>query len=270
MIRNTIIIIFTGYYEITKFIRKTIINVNNIMLNTLIYFLPATLVSSLLTYFKIEPLIDDWISISTLKKDVLREKYILQENYYFKNTDNYSTCKDLLLLLPFSQSTCLNISGDISNTTTQKEEKKIIRCEMKDANFPERTNELIGSLIIKKGENKFIVNHLLSRSSIRDFSNTEKTNVEILDIVYKNEKMKKNIIIDLPRSILLVGNDILSNVYILRYLKYKNMEKYFDENYQLDILLISPSNDNQIEKLNVKYNQYIKLYKSTYVLREVS
>ena len=76
-----------------------------------------------------------------------------------------------------------------------------------------------------------------------------------------------NIIIDLPKSSLLVGNDILSNVYILRYLKYKNMEKYFNENYELDILLISPSNNNEIETINLNYNQYIKLYKNAYVIK---
>ena len=58
----------------------------------------------------------------------------------------------------------------------------------------------------------------------------------------------QNIIIDLPKSSLLVGNNILSNVYILRYLKYKNMERYFNENYEsICIELNSLPDDEEVE-----------------------
>jgi hypothetical protein len=287
MFQKTIPILLTGYYKMNIFIQKTILNINKLSLNTLIYFLPHSLVSKILTLLKIEPAIDDWISISTVKKDILHKKYVLQENYYFNYMkNNYATCKNMLLFLPFSQfaiaNECnINYSVETNNTkkhtNIEKEFSIILRNEKKNAVYLKKTQELVGSLIIKKGNNKFILNHLLSQSSIRDLSNIEKTNVEILDVIYKNTKMSssssssssshQNIIIDLPKSSLLVGNDILSNVYILRYLKYKNMEKYFNENYELDILLISPSNNNEIETINLNYNQYIKLYKNAYVIK---
>ena len=282
MFQRTIPILLTGYYKMNVFFQKTILNINKLSLNTLIYFLPHSLVSKILTLLKIEPAIDDWISISTVKKDILHEKYVLQENYYFNYMrNNYATCKNMLLFLPFSQfamaSECnVNSSVETNNTkkhtNIEKEFSIILRNEKKNAAFLKKTQDLVGSLIIEKKNNKFFLNHLLSQSSIRDLSNVEKTNVEILDVIYKNTRLSsftphQNIIIDLPKSSLLVGNNILSNVYILRYLKYKNMEKYFNENYELDILLISPSNNNEIETINLKYNQYIKLYKNAYVIK---
>ena len=245
---------------------------------------PNTFVSNLMTYFKIEPPIDNWISISTVKKNLLENKYVLKEIYYFKNTNSNATCKDLLLLLPFYRDAAapydVGFASECDKSVFRNEmeendkieENKLFRSAKYDmCNNINGTENFIGSLIVKKGENKFIINHLFSRSTIRDFSTVETSDVEILDVVYKNNsdatESRKEIIIDLPKSTLLVGNDILSNVYILRYLKYKNMEKYFNENYEINILLTSPSNGNKLEQITLNNNQYMKMYKNTYIVR---
>ena len=265
----------------TQFVNKTILNIRKNGFYMTIRIFPNTFVSNLMTYFKIEPPIDNWISISTVKKNLLENKYVLKENYYFKNTNSNATCKDLLLLLPFYRDAAapydVGIASECDKSVFRNEmeendkieENKLFRSAKYDmCNNINGTENFIGSLIVKKGENKFIINHLFSRSTIRDFSTVETSDVEILDVVYKNNsdatESRKEIIIDLPKSTLLVGNDILSNVYILRYLKYKNMEKYFNENYEINILLTSPSNGNKLEQITLNNNQYMKMYKNTY------
>lgn len=263
----------------TQFVNKTILNIRKTGFYMTIRIFPNTFVSNLMTYFKIEPPIDNWISISTVKKNLLENKYVLKENYYFKNTNSNATCKDLLLLLPFYRDAAIASEGDklifrnkMEEENGKIEENKLFRSAKYDmCNNINGTENFIGSLIVKKGENKFIINHLFSRSTIRDFSTVEPSNVEILDVVYRNNsdatEMRKEVLIDLPKSTLLVGNDILSNVYILRYLKYKNMEKYFNENYEINILLTSPSNGNNLEQITLNNNQYMKMYKNTYIVR---
>jgi hypothetical protein len=70
--------------------------------------------------------------------------------------------------------------------------------------------------------------------------------------------MEHPIHINIPKNWFLIGNEILSSIFILRYLQYQSSEFVFDYNYILQII------DNNINQFNMKCHQYILLEENEY------
>lgn len=90
----------------------------------------------------------------------------------------------------------------------------------------------------------------------------EPSNVKFLAIEYKHPIMKENILIELDRSWFLCGNQLLSSVFIRRYLDYQPMPFYFDGTYTIVLI------DNNMNITSINNTQYISLQKDSYRIIE--
>jgi len=89
--------------------------------------------------------------------------------------------------------------------------------------------------------------------------NKEKSNVHFLTVQYFHEKQSINpITLDIPKSMYLVGNELLTPTFVLRCLKYQSTPFYFDLNYTVKII------DDKIQMFELKYDEYIVLEKNGY------
>ena len=86
-----------------------------------------------------------------------------------------------------------------------------------------------------------------------------KSNVKFLSIIYMHPSIENAIHIDIPKNALICGNEILSSVFVLRYLEYQSMPYgQFDLDYTIYII------DNHVNQLQIKSNQYIVLLENKY------
>lgn len=227
-----------------EFIKKVLLRVPYIFIN---YFL------------SIEPLHGDWISISSIdtknlnyKENVIsffykfftkkKELVSLKEDYFYKNASGHFD--DLI--------------ENYSNTYT--EDYLVIYKISHDKNTDE---EIYKTYQIKNNNFMNIINMMLPKYVYN------KTNVNILDVLYiSNQPLfvgetpivpSLQVCLDIPKSYLMVGNKILSNIFILRMLKYKKMEKYFSSNYSVKIIYLVNEKIKNIELLST---QYIKISKN--------
>lgn len=88
-----------------------------------------------------------------------------------------------------------------------------------------------------------------------------KSRKHFLSIEYTHPDMKERIVIDLDPAVYLVGNEILSSLFILRCLQYQSDEYVFDDRYVLDIM------DSKIRMLTLKAGEYILIGNTEYEKR---
>lgn len=88
-----------------------------------------------------------------------------------------------------------------------------------------------------------------------------KSRKHFLSIEYTHPDMKERIVIDLDPAIYLVGNEILSSLFVLRCLQYQSDEYVFDDRYVLDIM------DSKIRMLTLKAGEYILIGNTEYEKR---
>jgi hypothetical protein len=118
----------------------------------------------------------------------------------------------------------------------------------------------IAGLIIIKIENLYTYQLMNSTNFKYIEIENEISDVRFLSIEYSHPKMNKTLYIELSKNHLLIGNKILSFVFVLRYLHY-NYSQYqyiFDEDYILTIM------DNNINMITVNSKQYCELEESMY------
>ena len=109
-------------------------------------------------------------------------------------------------------------------------------------------------LFTLKYDNKYLYRLTQSNTNIQLNLST----VRFLSILYTHPKMEHPIHINIPKNWFLIGNEILSSIFILRYLQYQSSEFVFDYNYILQII------DNNINQFNMKCHQYILLEENEY------
>lgn len=93
--------------------------------------------------------------------------------------------------------------------------------------------------------------------------NSDISDVRFLSVGYSHPQMKDMIYFELPKSIYIVGNQILSSTFILRYLKYHfaaNDTYVFDNTYIIEVM------DDNINQFDLKYGNYCILNKSGYTI----
>ena len=92
------------------------------------------------------------------------------------------------------------------------------------------------------------------------FALTQST-VKFLSITYTHPSLENAIHIDIPKNALICGNEILSSVFVLRYLEYQSMPYgQFDLDYSINII------DNFVNQLQIRSNQYIVLLENKYTI----
>ena len=84
-----------------------------------------------------------------------------------------------------------------------------------------------------------------------------------LTIQYCHPKQNTSIDIQLDKRIYIIGNEILSPTFVLRYLEYQPIPFYFDKDYTIDIM------DTNINMFTLTSNEYICLEKNTYTIQKL-
>tara|TARA_B110000285_G_scaffold231990_1_gene302004 strand:- start:5129 stop:5995 length:867 start_codon:yes stop_codon:yes gene_type:complete len=82
--------------------------------------------------------------------------------------------------------------------------------------------------------------------------------VSFLSIEYTHPKMDKKIVINIPKSMYFANNNILSALFIKRYLEYQYEPYIFDNKYTLNLM------DNNVKMFSMKYTDSIVLSENTY------
>lgn len=86
----------------------------------------------------------------------------------------------------------------------------------------------------------------------------EKSDVKFLSIEYYHKDMVVPIVINLDKQLFQIGNEILSNAFILRYLQYQTQSYIFANDYIIKIM------DDKVNEITLNSKQYILLEKNEY------
>ena len=86
----------------------------------------------------------------------------------------------------------------------------------------------------------------------------EKSDVKFLSIEYFTDGMNEPINILLNKDIYQIGNEILSNTFVFRYLQYQTRYCVFSNDYIIKVI------DDEINEFTLKSNQYVLLDKNEY------
>ena len=90
------------------------------------------------------------------------------------------------------------------------------------------------------------------------------SNVSFITIEYSHsENSKYSISLELPKSMFIVGNEILSAGFVMRYLEHTVGAGVFDMNYTLNII------DNNINQFKMRNNQYFLLEMDSYKIIDI-
>ena len=84
-----------------------------------------------------------------------------------------------------------------------------------------------------------------------------------ISVKYKQSKMDEPIFIDIDNEYYYAYNEVLSPLFIKRYLEYQPMIYDFDMDYQLEVM------DNDINTFVLTSKQYILLAESTYTIKNI-
>jgi hypothetical protein len=188
--------------------------------------------------YRIEPLCDNWISLTTLDKfntDLfVGDKYVCSEQYYYFKSDKSISTDDL-----YKQ--CLEYVSEIAKSRTGPTAREtMITMKVSDKYLcsslfnVENNAAPVYTLSLNKGKNYF------------------------LSIEYTHPKMSGGIVVYMPTNVYNATSNILTPAFIKRYLEYQSLPYVFDMRYTLKIL------DTNINIFNMKSNQHIKLKDRSY------
>ena len=86
----------------------------------------------------------------------------------------------------------------------------------------------------------------------------KQSKVSFLSIEYTHPEMNKKILINIPKSMYFINNNILSSLFIKRYLEYQYEPYVFDNKYTINLI------DNNVNMFSMKYTDSILLEEKTY------
>lgn len=123
-----------------------------------------------------------------------------------------------------------------------------------------KKNSLVN--IIFKYNNLYVV---LMRNKYPNIYNKKYklSKVNFLYVEYKHPRMNKSILLHIPRSMYVIGNHILSQVFVWRCLQYQKEYYVFDEKYVINIF------DDQCKKTELHSNEYILLNDTHYSIKSI-
>lgn len=182
-----------------------------------------------------EPIYNEWISICRLTKEPMCGEPIFKylESYYdIHNSADYMIDKILDILI-----TGNNNNLDVENLLVMKSlEGKYIY------------------FIIKKGDNQLL------NITKNDYKPVKSP---FLTIEYSHPSMHKRIPIDLNKNDFLKNNQILSPLFIKRYLEYHYKPYFFDLDYRIHIM------DKNIKMFDIGSSQYIEITDRDYIVKTI-
>lgn len=222
--------------KVTGFIKKIYNSDPKIknLIDTALYFIKYIYCTSYNQ--KIEPMKNKWICTSVLMKrssNFVGEEFNYNETYEFMNTDD--------ILEPLKE-----ISDNISSIV-------------------ESSNNAVEGMITMKNGEKYINRIFFNKNEAK--METELPLVpskhRFISVKYTHPNMDEPVFIDIDNEYYYANNEILSPLFVKRYLEYQLLIYDFDMNYELEIM------DNDINSYKLSSKQYILLADSTYTIKNI-
>ena len=103
---------------------------------------------------------------------------------------------------------------------------------------------------------------ILSRIHCEDFSpSLSKIRNPFLSVEYTHPEMNEPIVIDVDNRWFVVGNEILSKVFVARYLAYQTKPYVFDDRYVIHLM------DTKIQMKTVKSSEFVLIDDKSYAVK---
>jgi len=120
------------------------------------------------------------------------------------------------------------------------------------------------NIIILKSKDKYIV-RILKTSDSPNLSivDCKESKCSFLSVEYSHPDMKDTITLDIPRHMMLVGNQLLSPAFVRRCLEYQPKSYVFNDEYK--VLLM----DSNIKQYTVNYKQYVSISEETCIVNDI-
>jgi len=183
---------------------------------------------SCITQQHIEPMQQNWIRVSVVQ---FYNKYEYECNYHFTlvQNDEIDICKQYI-----------QYSKELHNQLL-KNNYSIVSNPWYSMKYMNKNTDDYGLLSYNK------LKHIIPKF--------EKSAVRFLLIEYTHPSSEQRLQIEIDASWYIVGNELFSFTMILHLLKHQSEKFVFDKNYTIYIM------DNNIERYELKYNEYILLNK---------
>jgi len=198
---------------------------------------------------KLEPFYDPWCSLSYISNGVFNEHYMnLNDNIHYLRCFNPHAvfCLNPLETADFERSYILStIQSSMFNMWSEKEKTLTL-------NNP--------CLITFRVKHRYVCRNSFSPENKISL---EKTRKHFLCVEYTHPEMKNPIYLDIDPGYLLENNEILSELFVARCLKYQSSPFVFDKNYVIKIM------DCMMNMVEMRSHQYMILTKDNYTILSV-
>ena len=244
--------VITGFLYLSKMATYTKIKTRQLlqnypMANTVferIGNFKKTVYSTLFNY-RIEPAEPNWTNITTIVP--------------VKNMKCFDSCcqdTDCCMTTYKIEETYQFIPENASNDDINKY-YSLLYLDAKTAKLREKT--ALVDLFTMKTSNSYIIRNITNdNNSKTECFNLTPSKARFISIMYSHPKLTNPVYIELPKNMYLVGNELLSSAFVVRYLEHQSMPYVFDFDYTLHII------DNHIKQFNLNSRQYILLTERGY------
>jgi len=129
------------------------------------------------------------------------------------------------------------------------------------------TDNILECMMTMK-KNKQYINRIFFKKKTNDYnldlsSPLIPSKHQFISIRYKHPKMNDDLFIDIDKEYYYAYNELLSPIFIKRYLEYQPNIFEFDMNYELEII------DNDVNTFIINSKQYILLVENTYTIKNI-
>jgi hypothetical protein len=136
-------------------------------------------------------------------------------------------------------------------------------CMMKIKHVDDHNDPLVDKYIVRLRPPVNAKPMVKNRESAYNIPMTE-SSYHILSVEYCHPSMKDTITLNIPRSMMLIGNQLLSPVFVRRCLEYQSESYVFDDNYTIRIM------DATIKQFSLSSNNYLQLDCDDCIIGEIA
>ena len=182
-----------------------------------------------------EPEADNWINVCTTKCNNSNDEIIYFETYKTLKNPGPDEIKQ-----SFEEASASIYSSD-------NQENKNCR----DTIIVMKTDDAYTVRLCKLGNDAEMTdNYTINSSSMVDMV---ASSYGLMSVTYSNPKMTEQIMLDIPKEMYLVGNQLFSPAFVYRALAYQNKRFVFDLNYTIHLI------DNNINQFQLNSREYLTI-----------
>ena len=155
------------------------------------------------------------------------------------------------------------------STFVEEETSNILRHPMKMPKYDadvKQIPEIVETLLISKNQETYTFRSfpvLKTISSKQTPYDPKQSNVEFIFVEYNHPKMYEGIQMNIPRGFYMVGNELFSPAFVLRFLELQKKYYVFDNDYEICFV------DHECEKKTINCEQYIEVLADSYEIRPI-